>query len=70
MFSWLSCFFADAAYNAAIYSVDIASRAGMCQPKEPEALQVLAEEYRKSKENACKQIKKYKARHKKKTDRA
>ncbi len=49
VFSWLSCFFADAAYNAAIYSVNIASRAGMCQPKEPEALHALAEEYKKSK---------------------
>ena len=51
MFSWLSNLFmgstADAALEAAIYSVGLASGAGMHQIKAPEALQALAAEEKK-----------------------
>lgn len=50
MFQWLSSLFmgstADAALDAAIYSVGLASNGGMHEPKEPAGLQELAEEYK------------------------
>lgn len=42
MFEWLSNFIASVAYNAAIYSADVASHSGMYQMKEPANLQELA----------------------------
>lgn len=42
MFEWLSNIFADAAYDAAIVSADLASHSGMFQMEEPENLQELA----------------------------
>lgn len=51
MFSWLSNLFmgstADAALEAAIYSVGLASNYGMHQIKVPEALQTLVAETEK-----------------------
>ena len=42
MFSWLSNLFAGFAFDAAVYSVGLASSAGMHQMKEPEGLKKLA----------------------------
>ena len=49
MFNWLSNLFAGFAFDAAINSVGLASSNGMHQMKEPEGLQKLAEESKKSK---------------------
>ena len=50
MFNWISSFFAGAALDMAIYSAGLASGNGMHQMKEPEGLQKLAEENKKSKD--------------------
>lgn len=42
MFDWLSKFFADVAYDAAVNSVSVASHNGMYQMEEPEKLRKLA----------------------------
>lgn len=49
MFNWISSLFAAAALDMAIYSAGLASGNGMHQMKEPEGLQKLAEESKKSK---------------------
>lgn len=49
MFNWISSLFAGAALDMAIYSAGLASGNGMHQMKEPEGLQKLAEESKKSK---------------------
>ena len=49
MFNWISSLFAGAALDMAIYSAGLASANGMHQMKEPEGLQKLAEESKKSK---------------------
>lgn len=38
MLDWISKLLTGAAYDAAIYSVDVASHNGMCQMEEPENL--------------------------------
>lgn len=52
MWAWLSNLFmnstADAAFEAAIYTVDKASCYGMHQMKEPNNLKKIAEEYKAS----------------------
>lgn len=56
MFEWLSGLFlsstADAAFEAAIYSVDLASNRGMHQIEEPDNLQKIANEYKASRAKA------------------
>lgn len=56
MFNWLSNLFmsstADAAWEMAIYSVDVASGGGMHQLKEPVGLQEIAREYKASRTRA------------------
>ena len=49
MFNWISSLFAEIAYDSAIYSAGLASSNGLHQLKEPEDLQKLAEESKKSK---------------------
>ena len=49
MFNWLNSLFAGAALDAAIYSAGLASGSGLHQMKEPEGLQKLADDYKKSK---------------------
>ncbi len=53
MLNWLSSLFmnstADAAFEMAIYSADLASGGGMHQMKEPEALQEIAKAHKASK---------------------
>lgn len=53
MFNWISGLFANAAFEAAIYSAGLASSSGMHQMKEPEGLQKIADEIKKS-ENVVK----------------
>ncbi len=49
MFNWISSLFAGVAFDMAIYSAGLASGNGMYQMKEPEGLQKLAEQNKKSK---------------------
>lgn len=49
MFNWISSLFAKVALDTAISSAGLASIGGMHQMKEPEGLQKLAEENKKSK---------------------
>lgn len=42
MLDWISKLLTGAAYDAAIYSVDVASHNGMHQMEEPEAVRVAA----------------------------
>lgn len=49
MFNWISSLFAGAALDMAVSSAGLASIGGMHQMKEPEGLQKLAEESKKSK---------------------
>lgn len=47
MFEWLCNILANAAYDAAIHSADVASHSGLYQMEEPEALQKIAKERKK-----------------------
>lgn len=53
MLNWLSSLFmnstSDAAFEAAVYSADLASIGGMHQMKEPEAMQEIAKAHKASK---------------------